>query len=163
MRSLERLPTAFLAIGQRRDMRRGAEHDHARVMQQLDRVHRTYPLQPEVSWQVRAVLTYIDEHLFEPTLHVCTIKTCCRIRDNNISCRFKHEIGCSVMEYVEAHRLAAAETLLRLGTLSVAEVAHLTGYANLQTFYRAFARSYRCTPATLKRCSEGQQAPPERL
>lgn len=71
MPTLERLPSAFAAIRQRPNERWEAEHDHACLMQQLDRIHRVYPPQTEVSWQVRAVLTYIDEHLFEPTLHVC--------------------------------------------------------------------------------------------
>lgn len=140
-------------------MRSNAKHDRAVIVRELDQFLSIHPPQGDISWQVRAVLSYIDEHLFDPTLHVCTVKMRCRIRDNNISCRFKYEVGCSVMEYVEARRLAAAGILLRRGDFSVTEIAQSIGYANLQTFYRAFARCYRCKPTTLMRHAECAEAP----
>lgn len=98
------------------------------------------------SFQVHSVLRRVHDGLFDSRLNVNAIKASCHIADNNVSCRFKHEVGVSIKEYIELLRLAAARTLLQDGRFSVAEVAQSVGYVHLQTFYAAFSRHFASSP-----------------
>jgi AraC-like DNA-binding protein len=103
-----------------------------------------------VSWQVRKLLDRMHADLFDCTLNVRTLRDRCRMRDNNVTSRFKHEVGVSMKGYLESLRLEAARRLLRSG-LTASEAALAVGYGSVQTFYRAFERRYRCTPGVLRR------------
>ena len=109
------------------------------------------PSADAVSWHVRRLLHCIHEHVFDAGLNVRTLKLHCGLRDNNISCRFKNEVGVPIKTYIEHLRLDAASQLLQGGVFSVSEVAHAVGYPHLQTFYRVYARRFGRTPG---RCRE---------
>ena len=52
--------------------------------------------------------------------------------------RFAEEVGHSILEEIQAVRVAHAEELLRKGTLSVGAVADFSGYSSTSEFRRAF-------------------------
>src|SRR2546421_11576231 len=108
-----------------------------------------------VSCQVGRLVKGIHADLFDPNLSVKTLKVRCRMYDNNVSCRFKHEIGMSIKDYIESLRLEAASQLLSTGSFTTFEVAQSLGYRNPQTFYRAFGRRFQCTPGSL--CMSGRR------
>jgi AraC-like DNA-binding protein len=99
---------------------------------------------------VRDVLDCINEALFDSRLNVRFLKVHCRIRDNNISSRFRYVTGVTIKDYIEGLRLEAAELLLRERAISIFDVAASVGYYHPQTFYRAFQRKYGCTPAAYR-------------
>lgn len=103
----------------------------------------------DVSFQVREILECAHKELFSQVLNVRMLRTRCHISDNNISCRFKQEMGVSIKEYVESLRLGAACDLLRQNRFRVAEVAHAVGYQHLQTFHAAFTRRFGFLPGSL--------------
>ena len=103
-----------------------------------------------VSWQVRNLLNCIHDELFDPDLNVKTLKSRCRMRDNNISCRFKYEMGISINAYIASLRFEAVTLLLQDRSSSVSDVAQSVGYRNLQTFYRAFKHQFHCTPGVFR-------------
>lgn len=94
------------------------------------------------------ILEHIHQNLFDSDLNVGTIKERCRVRDNNISCRFRRVMGATIKEYIESLRLKAASRLLEK-RVPVFDVALSVGYDYPQTFYRAFQRNFECTPASL--------------
>ncbi len=100
--------------------------------------------------ELRALVSCIHEALFEPELNVKTAKSRCRIRDNNISSRFRFVVGKGIKEYIDEHRMAAAAQLLRRDGLAVFEVAMMVGYEHVETFYQVFRRHFRCTPAVYR-------------
>lgn len=104
-----------------------------------------------VSWEVRRVLHRIHDAPFDGDLNVQALKAHCHIRDNNVSCRFKQEVGISMKDYIGTFRLQAASALLRCGGYSASEVAYAVGYRNPQTFYRAFMREFHCTPGEIRK------------
>jgi AraC-like DNA-binding protein len=116
----------------------------------LTRFLQAEPPVETLSWQVRKLIECAHEQLFNPALNVAMLVTTCRMRDHNISCRFKQEVGISMRDYIEAQRLEAANQLLQQGTYTVSEVAHSVGYAHLQTFYQAFGRRFRCSPGSVR-------------
>lgn len=124
---------------------------HPEIAEALLRFRRANaPATRGISWHVRALMTEIDESLFDHRLTVHALKTRCRIRDNNIAYHFKDETGVSIKEYIERLRIAAAGELLRSGSFNAWEVAHAVGYSHLQTFYRAFRRRFGCTPGDFR-------------
>lgn len=105
----------------------------------------------ELPADIQRVLSYIEENAFDPELNVQRIKLHCRLRDNNVSSRFRFFLGITIRDYLEARRMEAAADLLLQGTATILEVAFDVGYNNLQTFYGAFRRKYSCTPDTYRR------------
>ena len=93
------------------------------------------------------ILDHINKTLFDSSLNVRSLKLHCRIRDNNISSRFRYVTGVTIKGYIEELRLEAAEFLLCERAISIFDVAASVGYSHPQTFYRAFQRKYGCTPA----------------
>lgn len=138
---------------------------YQQIESELRRFREALPVPSDgVSWQVHAFLKYIHDDPFDPKLSVKVLKARCRISDNNISCRFKHEVGMTIKRYIERLRFEAALWLLRQGTWSVAQVALSVGYRHLQTFYRAFQREFACPPGQLSRMSAvGLCRPPRAL
>jgi AraC-like DNA-binding protein len=101
--------------------------------------------------QVARVLECLQARLFEESLNVKTLRNDCGLRDHNVSCRFKCEVGISITEYIEGGRLRAALALLRSDSLGTPEIARSVGYAHLQSFHRAFVRRFGCTPGDVRR------------
>ena len=118
------------------------------------------PDQAGLSAPVLAVLQRVHERLFDPRMNVNAIKSLCQISDNNISCRFKFEVGMSLKSYIEIQRLEAARALLEEGDCSVSQAAQAVGYVYLQTFYAAFCRHFPGSPGSLRRDSSASAEPP---
>ena len=126
--------------------------EQAKIERELDRFRReTYPMKPGLSSEVRLVLNHVHQHLFDLDLNVERVKIHCRIRDNNVSSRFRHAMGVTIKTYIESLRMDAAERLLRHRKIGVFDVAQFVGYNHLQTFYRAFQRRFGCPPAAYRR------------
>ena len=102
------------------------------------------------SRDIRRILDCIHEHLFDRDLSVGTVRSRCRLRDNNISTRFRRAMGISLKHYIERLRMEAAARLLRERAVSVLDIALAVGYEHPQTFYQAFRRCYACTPAAYR-------------
>ncbi|MEM7049063.1 MAG: helix-turn-helix transcriptional regulator [Acidobacteriota bacterium] len=96
--------------------------------------------------ELREVVSCIHSCLFETGLTVKIVRDRCRIRDNNISSRFRRALGQGMKSYIDRHRMAAAESLLCGSDLAIFDVAMAVGYSHVETFYQVFHRHYACTP-----------------
>jgi transcriptional regulator GlxA family with amidase domain len=101
-----------------------------------------------LSFRVRELIAAINEGLFDHALSVSALKVRCRVRDNNISSRFKYEVGVSIKDYILTLRLRAAREMIQLGRRPAAEVAYAVGFKYSQTFYRAYHRRYGTAPCS---------------
>lgn len=68
------------------------------------------------------------------------------VSDRTLRRGFGKLFDTTVIGYLNQLRLQQAETLLRTGNLSVAEVANLVGYSHLGHFAAAFKRQFSITP-----------------
>ncbi len=102
------------------------------------------------SREIRELVTCIHGKLFEPGLNVKMVRELCRIRDNNISSRFRRAMGQGIKAYIDNHRMAAAGILLLNTDLSIFDVAMEVGYSHVETFYQVFHRQYGCTPGVYR-------------
>src|SRR5215217_2110366 len=80
------------------------------VLDDFLRKHR--PAHEELPREIREVLVHIHQNLFDLQLNVRHLKSSCRIRDNNVSSRFRYLMGMTIKQYVEALRMEAATRLL---------------------------------------------------
>jgi len=108
------------------------------------------PPHEDLPREIREILGQIHQNLFDAQLNVRFLKSRCRIRDNNISCRFRCLVGMTIKQYVEALRMEAASQLLREMKIGIFDVSLAVGYYHLQTFYRVFERCHGCTPAKFR-------------
>jgi gluconate 2-dehydrogenase gamma chain len=123
---------------------------HAKIRLELRRFLDERP-PPDVScWQIRKVLAFVHRHLFDHALNVRGVREGCGLRDNNVSCRFKAEVGTGLKAYIDRLRLDAATRLLQDPEVTAATAAHAVGFRHLQTFYRAFRRHLDCTPTAVR-------------
>ncbi len=101
--------------------------------------------------ELRDVLDCIHRNLFDSDLTVQALKARCRIRDNNISCRFRYTMGITIKDYIESLRMEAAGKLLKRPEVNIFDIALSVGYCYPQAFYRAFKKKFRCTPGRYRR------------
>jgi AraC-like DNA-binding protein len=136
----------FLEAQSRRGLELADKQD--RIGEELKCFREKIPPPPqEFPWEARVVLSYIHEHLFDPSLNVAAVRRDCRLRNNNISTRFRCLVGIGLKEYIEARRLQAAHRLLCHADLEVYLIAMSVGYDHQETFFRAFQRRTGCTPS----------------
>jgi len=91
-----------------------------------------------------AAHTYIDQHLFDPTLSAAQVATAVGISTRHLS-RVFAEAGTSVPKFVLTRRLEAARRLLAkpaATSMTIAEVAHRCGFTSAAHFSNAFANHY---------------------
>lgn len=129
----------------------GWSEKHDQMRRELDFFLQELPQAACLPRDVAAVLEYIHTHVFESSLNVNTVKNCCRIRNNNISTRFRIVLGLGIREYIETLRLYAASRLLQGQRFEVYLIAMAVGYEHQETFCRAFRRHFGCPPSG---CSE---------
>lgn len=112
----------------------------------LERFRCELRIPPRLSQDLVSILRYIHEHLFEAGLSVAIVKNRCGVRNNNVTSRFRRQLGLGMRQYIEGLRLQAANLLLTEIDCEVYLIAQAVGYEHQETFYRAFRRCFGCTP-----------------
>ena len=103
----------------------------------LERIRRDGKNAPR---QVKPLLTYLENHLFDPDLDANHLKRACGVRDNTLPIKFHRAVSLPPYAYIEDCRLEVACRLLTDTDLRVWQIAQLIGYSTLQVFSRAFDR-----------------------
>lgn len=127
------------------------DSSYDRIESELDQFRGEAPPSPQrSSREVQEILAQIHQDPFDAELNVKRLKTRCRIRDHNISCRFRRVVGMLIKDYIEALRMHAACHLLETSQFTVFDIALSVGYIHPQTFYNAFRRQVGCTPTSYR-------------
>ncbi len=105
--------------------------------------------------ELKPLLAYSEEHLFDVDFSVQEMKRACRARDNSIVTRFRRFFGSSPSDYVKECRLAVGAELLRGSTEDVWKIAELLGYSSPQLFARNFKESFGAPPRSYRK-QQGQ-------
>ncbi|MFW5843600.1 MAG: helix-turn-helix domain-containing protein [Spirochaetota bacterium] len=99
---------------------------------------------------VRKARQLIDEAYAED-LSLDRIAENVRLSPFHLSRIFKSATGSTVLDYLTARRIEAAQRLIREGTLSVKEIAAQVGYADQNYFSRVFRRITGLTPSAFRK------------
>lgn len=101
--------------------------------------------------RAEAAIAYIREHYGNCELTVGEVAAHAQVCEAQLRRIFKPLIGTSPVRYIIAVRIGAAKNLLTDTNLSVAEIAHRTGFADEYYFIRQFTREVGITPGRYRR------------
>lgn len=89
---------------------------------------------------------YIREHFSNPDLSLSDIADYSEVSKNHLSWEFARETGENITEFIARTRIQEAKKLLMETNLRTYEIAEKTGYANVETFCRAFRKITGTSP-----------------
>jgi AraC-like DNA-binding protein len=130
---LESLIYELVAVAHRARKRRFREGRRTPWLDRTAELLREHTQMPGIKFGLAEVAAHVDIH----PCHLARV--------------FRREFGCSVGEYVRLRRLEEAARLLRTGTLALAAIAQVTGFADQSHFSNAFRRRFGLTPAQFRR------------
>ncbi|MGN0998425.1 MAG: helix-turn-helix domain-containing protein [Faecousia sp.] len=111
---------------------------------------------------ITGITRYLQEHLMEE-MSLSLLSEQFHLNPQYISQLFKSEIGVGFLAYLTNIRMERAKKLLLSTSLSVAEVAEQSGYADYRVFTKAFKKAEGITPSQFRRdfleTSEGGREP----
>ena len=99
---------------------------------------------------INSITRYLQEHLSEE-LSLSVLAEEFHLNPQYISQLFKNEIGVNFLAYLTGIRMEKAKKLLLSSSLSVAEVAERSGYADYRVFTKVFKKSEGVTPSQYRR------------
>ena len=102
------------------------------------------------SWQKRAVLGYIEEHLDEQ-ICLLTLAGLARLSEHHFCRTFKQSFGVPPHQYHVQQRMERAKVLLADRTASVTDIALTLGYSQPSSFSNAFRKMTGWTPTEYRR------------
>lgn len=104
---------------------------------------------------VSQIIDYITEHLTED-IAIADIADVLHLNAQYIMRLFKKEVGCPVLQYITAKRIALAVRYLTETNISVADVAILCGFDNYSYFIRIFKRFTNETPVAFRKSAKSK-------
>ena len=105
----------------------------------------------------KKILDYIDSHLSSSELCVQSIIDEFSISATSLQRMMHRLVGKSFLEYVDDARMQKAYTYITESDRSLKEIAADCGYANFNTFYKAFKRRYGCNPGSIRNSGSTSQ------
>ena len=102
------------------------------------------------SWQKRAVLGYIEEHLDEQ-ICLLTLAGLARLSEHHFCRTFKQSFGVPPHQFHVQQRMERAKVLLADRTASVTDIALTLGYSQTSSFSNAFRKMTGWTPTEYRR------------
>lgn len=94
---------------------------------------------------IKEALSFIEQN-FQNDITVEEIAACCGLNRSYFGKIFHEVLGKSPQEFLISYRMTKATELLKLTSLSIAEVGSAVGYSNQLHFSRAFKKNYRISP-----------------
>ncbi len=101
------------------------------------------------------ITQYVNENYADAQLSLISAADYFHISESHVSHVFKDVVGVSFRNYVEQVRIERAKALLRNDDAVVGEIALNVGYANVQSFIRAFKRIEGISPGQYRDATLG--------
>ncbi len=99
---------------------------------------------------LRRALAYIEDQP-DQRISLDDLAAAAGLSRFHFSRQFRKHIGMSAAAYVERSRLDRAKAMIRLGQLSLADIAYAVGFADQSHFARRFRQHEGCTPSDYAR------------
>ena len=108
---------------------------------------------------VRAAINLIEKHIAEP-LSVPEIAASLGVSQRQLERQFKHNIGCTVVQFCLLLRLQHARVLLIATDLSVRDIATASGFNTLSHFAFSFGKCFGRRPSDYRQAWPEKDATP---
>ena len=96
-------------------------------------------------YYIKEAINYIEQN-FQNNISIENIATVCGINRSYLGKIFRNSIGRSPQEFLMNYRMVKATELLKLTSLSIADISSAVGYENQLHFSRAFKNIYGVSP-----------------
>ena len=96
-------------------------------------------------YYIKEAMNYIEQN-FQNNISIEDIATVCGINRSYLGKIFRNSIGRSPQEFLMNYRMVKATELLKLTSLSIADISSAVGYENQLHFSRAFKNIYGVSP-----------------
>ena len=96
-------------------------------------------------YYIKEAINYIEQN-FQNDISIEDIAAVCGINRSYFGKIFRNSIGRSPQEFLMNYRMTNATELLKLTSLSIAEIGSAVGYENQLHFSRAFKSIYGISP-----------------
>ena len=96
-------------------------------------------------YYIQEAIHYMEQN-FQNDISIEEIAAVCGINRSYLGKIFRNSIGRSPQEFVMNYRMVKAAELLKLTTLSIADIGNAVGYSNPLHFSRAFKNVYGVSP-----------------
>lgn len=107
------------------------------------------------AFAIERCCTEILENLSAPLCLVALAKKAGMSR-STFSAQFKQHTGMGLVEYVNAHRVQAAQRQLQSSEISATDIAFSLGFGNLGHFYTVFKKQVGMTPCVYREWARSQ-------
>ena len=112
--------------------------------------HYTLTDDPVQDSAVQQIVRYCSNHYKEPLTVAAVAKALYRSQ-SYISHTFSEKLKISFSDYVNSLRLDEAMRLMKMGGLSIEQIAELSGFPTTRTFHRACRNQYSMSPRDYKK------------
>ena len=96
-------------------------------------------------YYIKEAINYIEQN-FQNNISIEDIAAVCGINRSHFGKIFRNSIGRSPQEFLMNYRMVKATELLKLTSLSIADISSAVGYENQLHFSRAFKNIYGISP-----------------
>ena len=100
---------------------------------------------------VKKAVAYVQQRYVSPDLSVVEVAKAAYISPNYLSRVFKHQVGCSILEYIRNTRLEQAKLLLKHSDKNASQVAKNVGYHDRTYFCKVFKQVTGVSPNEYRR------------
>lgn len=105
---------------------------------------------------IASIIAYISVHLTEP-IAIADLAEVLHLNPQYVMRLFKKEMGCPILQYITAQRIALSVRYLEETNISVTDVAVLCGFDNYSYFTRIFKRFTNETPLNYRKSARGKR------
>ncbi len=105
----------------------------------------------EISWRMKRILRYIEDHYLERDLSLEQVADHFRITPQYLSGLFKKSGQKNFLTYLALLRVEKAKSLMAQSKLNLAEIAQQSGFTNYLALARAFQKYEGVTPGEYRR------------
>ncbi len=102
---------------------------------------------------VKNSMDYIEQHL-EESMTLDILSSLSHYSKYHYHRLFLSEMNMSVTRYIRLRRVTRASQTLFSSSLSITEIALISGFSNIDTFIRSFKDVFGMTPSEFRRCEE---------
>ena len=96
------------------------------------------------------VTEYIDKHYMDSNLCLDSIAAEFHVSPKYLSRHFKENTNCYISAFITNTRMKQACLLLKDRSISIPDLTGMCGYANINTFYKAFKRYWGMSPGAFR-------------
>ena len=115
------------------------------ILEQLNHHLHTLWTSPGLPARLQGLIRYIDEHFADP-ITTESLADKARMSASNVHALFRQHLNTSPMRYLLKRRMHAGRIALQDPYLTVKEVAHRCGYADVNYFIRVFRKEHGMSP-----------------